>query len=50
MWVSTFYDIQNGPFFGPYVEGEPFDVELNKNNMQTISPIGPFLPILRSLH
>jgi len=31
--------VQNGPFFGPHFEGEPFDVELNKNNMQT-TPIG----------
>jgi len=27
--------VQNGPFFSPHFEGKPFDVELNKNNMQT---------------
>jgi len=36
--------VQNGPFFGPYFGGEPFDVELNKNNMQTTPHRFPFSP------
>jgi len=30
--------VQNGSFFGPHFGGKPFDVELNKNKLQTTPP------------
>jgi len=37
-------------FFQPTFWGEPFDVELNKNNMQTTPHRSPFSLSLRFLH
>jgi len=36
--------------FSAHIWGEPFDVELNKNNMQTTPHWSPFSPTINFLH